>query len=273
MPNANADPHSFLSLATDLAQKASGEILKLLKNPTIRGRKADNSIVTEADLKADEIIRNGLSKAFPDHAILTEETALSGSLRSEFVWLVDPLDGTKAYAKGIPGFCVMIGLLKEGRPYLGVIVDPLEGRLYQAIRREGAFHFLGGKKQQLQVSSRRDFREMPLALSTDFPKGPLGKIQERLHCPVLTPINSVGIKTALLARQVGDLYINHHSVSYWDTCAPQILLEEAGGAFTRWDGAALTYPLEPPYDHRGPTLASNGTRHEEVLRLLSDFSF
>src|SRR5215467_5304492 len=68
------DPHPFLSVATELAQRAAAEILKLLKNPTVQGRKADNSIVTDADLKADEIIRNGLAEAFPDHAILTEET-------------------------------------------------------------------------------------------------------------------------------------------------------------------------------------------------------
>src|SRR5262249_21983533 len=156
------------------------EILKLLKNPTVQGRKADNSIVTEADLKADEIIRNGLMEAFPDHGILTEETSFSGNLQSDFTWLVDPLDGTKAYAKGIPGFCVMIGLLKEGRPYLGVVVDPLEGHLYHAIRGQGAFQTLGERKRLLHVSPRKDFSEMPLVFSTDFPKEPLDEVRRRL---------------------------------------------------------------------------------------------
>jgi 3'(2'),5'-bisphosphate nucleotidase len=263
------DPHRLLSTATDLALEASQTILSLLKNPTIHHRKSDRSIVTEADLKSDEIIRKGLAEAFSDHAVLTEETGLSGSLASEYVWMVDPLDGSKAYVKGTPGFCVMIGLLKRGRPFLGVIVDPLEGHLYQAIRGEGAFHTLNGKKQPLHVSSRNALDQMPLALSPNFPEEPLKKIKERLRGPILPPVHSVGIKVGLLVREIGDLYINHHPVSYWDTCAPKVILEEAGGMITRWEGSPLTYGLEEPYAHEGLTFASNGTRHLEVVEMLS----
>src|SRR4029434_8759061 len=142
-----SDTQHFLKTATDLALKASEEVLKLLKNPTITGRKSDRSIVTEADLKSDEVIRTGLMQAFPDHAVLTEETGLQGRPDAEYVWIVDPLDGTKAYAKGIPGFCVMVGLLKEGRPFLGVVVDPLEERLYQALKGEGAWHTQGRERR------------------------------------------------------------------------------------------------------------------------------
>ncbi len=260
----------LLTTATELATQASTEILKLLKNPTLHHRKADDSIVTLADLKSDEIILKGLKQNFPEHAILSEETTLQGNIKSDWVWLVDPLDGTKAYAKQIPGFCVMIGLLKEGRPYLGVVVDPLEGHIYQALRGEGAFHLLHGKRKKLSVSSRKDFSKMPLARSPDFPKACLQKILEQLHSPLLEPINSVGIKVGLLVRQMGDIYLNHHPVNLWDTCAPQMILEEAGGKFTKWEGSHLEYVLKPPFCHDSATLASNGTKHAELIQLLSE---
>src|SRR4030095_2673507 len=270
---SNADAPSFLKTATELALKASEAVLDLLKNPTITGRKSDRSIVTEADLKSDEVIRSGLKAAFPDHAVLTEETGLQGKADSEFVWIVDPLDGTKAYAKGLPGFCVMVGLLRRGEPYLGVVVDPLEERLYQAIQGEAAWHTQGRERRSLRVSSRNDLARMPVVFSTDFPEKPLQEMRRRLPGPALSPINSVGIKVVLLVRQEGDLYVNHHATSYWDTCAPEIILTEAGGRITDLKGSPLRYEMNGTYRHPLPTLASNGTRHEEVLKLLADISF
>ncbi len=262
-------PAFFLSTAKTLALQASEEILKLLKNSLPHNKKADNSIVTEADLRADKIILEGLQKEFPDHAVLTEETGLAGDKNSEFVWVVDPLDGTKAYAKGIAGFSVMIGLLKQGKPYLGVVVDPLEKHIYEAIRGEGAFHTLNGKREKLQVSNRTDFKEMPIVISTGFPKDKLEIIQKKLGGEIVPPINSVGIKVGLIVRQIGDIYINHHPVSYWDTCAPQIILEEAGGKFTKLNGDELEYNLISPFAGEGLTLASNGREHKNIEKILN----
>lgn len=259
----------FLKIATDLALKASEQILRLVPTREIHSRKSDDSVVTKADLLSEEIILEGLRASFPDHGILSEEAGISGNTRSEYLWMVDPLDGSKAFAKGIRGFCVMIGLLEKGIPILGVIADPLDGHLYQAVRGEGAFHTLKGKRERLRVSQRRQFEEMAIAISSGFPEKALREIRRRLPSPLLPPINSVGIKVGLLVRQVGDIYLNHHAVSYWDTCAPLLVLEEAGGRMTAWNGAPLTYPPEPPFSHKTPTLASNGTRHQELVELMS----
>ncbi len=259
----------FLHVAKKLAGDASNEILLLLRNPILKHHKPDRSPVTEADLRSDEILRKGLAQAFPDHAILTEEAGLAGNPSSEFVWLVDPLDGTKAYAEGLPGFCVMVGLLKEGQPYLGVIMDPLDQRLYEAIRGQGAFLTYQGKRKQLHVSKRRQFSEMPLVVSTGFPEKELKAIQQKLDSELLPPINSVGIKVGLLVRQEADIYLNHHSVSLWDTCAPQVILEEAGGVITKLDGPPLQYSLTEPFSHHCKTLASNGQRHEELVKIFA----
>ena len=263
------DPR-YLSQAIQLARQASTVVLDLLRKPITQSRKADHSIVTEADLRSDEIIRTGLANAFPDHAILTEENGLSGNAESANVWLVDPLDGTKAYAKGIPGFSIMIGLLRNGSPHLGVVLDPLEGFLYYAIRGQGAYLESLGNTVRLYVSERENFETMPLVTSTGFPKEKLLQIVSKFHTPVCDPINSVGIKVGMLVRQVGDIYLNHHSVHFWDTCAPQIILEEAGGLFTDIHGTPLTYSLQGSNSHAALTLASNGKQHGDLVSFLSE---
>lgn len=258
----------WLAVAESLAEEASRAVLGFLNGPFETRHKSDNSPVTEADLASDRILRAGLAREFPSHAVLTEENGLTGKADSEFVWLIDPLDGTKAFAKGIPGFCVMVGLLKAGKPMLGVVVDPLEGRRYSGIRGEGANHTQKGLTEPLHVSSRSEPSDMPLVVSTGFPQKPMEELRTYIPGPLLDPINSVGIKVGLLVRQLADVYVNHHPVSYWDTCAPLVILEEAGGVFTALDGNPLDYTLRPPYGHGVKTLASNGLRHREFVEAL-----
>lgn len=260
----------FLETARRLALEAAAEVMRLRHEPLEKHRKEDLSLVTTADLNSDRIIRSGLETAFPDHVVLSEETGLGDKRAAEYVWLVDPLDGTKAYAQGIPGFAVMIGLLKNGEPILGVVVDPLEDRLYEAVRGQGAFMVEGMQRLALHVSERHEFKDMPLVVSTGFPAEPLQKIRQTLSGPLLAPINSVGIKVGIVVRQEADIYINHHPVHLWDTCAPQIILEEAGGKLTRLDGAALAYQLTPPFSHQALTLATNAQHHKDIVTYLSD---
>ncbi len=264
------DTKQLLQTARSLAEEAAAEVMRLKDQPLNSERKADQSLVTTADLNADKILREGLLEAFPDHGILSEESGILGNPKSEYVWLVDPLDGTKAYAKGIPGFSVMVGLLHQGWPYVGVVVDPITGRTYEASRGGGAYLTEGGSRQSLWVSKRSDYADMPVVVSTGFPQASLKELQIELTGPLLAPINSVGIKVGHVVRQEADVYINHHPVHLWDTCAPQIILEEAGGLFTRIDGTPLEYQLEAPYSHQALTLATNGTRHGDLVSLIEE---
>lgn len=261
--------HPFLDVARALSLEAAARLMELRLTPLVKERKPDHSLVTNADHDADRIIRAGLRKAFPDHAILTEESGMDGSSKAEFVWVVDPLDGTRAYAKGITGFSVMTGLLKNGRPLAGVVVNPLEGFCYEGLLGEGAFCTFEGVRKRVYVSARAKLREMPVITSTGFPQ----KIEQTLHQalpgPWVPAVNSVGVKVGALIRQAADIYINHQAVHYWDTCAPQIMLEEAGGVITFLDGTNLSYDLEAgSYRHRGPTLATNGPAQGQVLEIL-----
>ncbi len=260
---------SFLNIARPLAVQAARRVTELLNSPLVRTRKPDKSLVTNADHEADQILREGLRRSFPDHAILTEESGWDGPSGAEYVWMVDPVDGTSAYAAGIPGYSVMVGLLKEGKPFAGVVVDPLEGHIFEAARGEGAFHILGDVRKPARVSSRKDLKEMPVITSTGFPKALEDKLRKVLPGPWIPAVNSVGIKVGFMVRGLADIYVNHRRIHFWDTCAPQIILEEAGGMMTLWDGKALNYPLNvKTYDHEGPTLATNRLLHQEILAIL-----
>ncbi len=259
---------AFLAAARELALQAGRRLMELRGTDLTRERKPDQSLVTNADHAANDILRRGLREAFPGHGILSEETGVEGP-PSPHVWLVDPLDGTKAYAKGVPGFSVMVGLLREGRPVLGVVYDPLEGRLYEAARGQGSFCSVGGKRERVRVSDRNAWDAMPLVTSTGFPEPLRADLATAFPFPFAPPVNSVGIKVGLLVRREADVYVNHHPVHYWDTCAPLVILEEAGGVMTFWDGAPLTYDLNSDFRHAGPTLASNNRRHGELSGFLS----
>jgi 3'(2'), 5'-bisphosphate nucleotidase len=258
-----------LQVARELAKTAGQKVLASLNDPQEKSKKADGSIITATDLASNQLILEGLQQSFPDHSILTEESGLSDQ-SSSYVWVVDPLDGTKAFAKGIPGFCIMIGLLKDGHPILGVVYDPLEGHIYEAIQGQGTWHSLKGERQRVHCSSRDQLETMPLVISTGFPQDALKSAQTKLSGPLLDPINSVGIKVGLLVRQEGDIYLNHHSVHYWDTCAPQIILEEAGGIMTKLDGTPLDYELKGSHSHQSPTVATNNTRHNDIVLMIQN---
>jgi fructose-1,6-bisphosphatase/inositol monophosphatase family enzyme len=235
--------------------------MQLRQSPLVQQHKADHSLVTNADFAADQLIREGLRAAFPSDAILTEESGLQGSPQSEFLWVVDPLDGTRAYAKGKAGFSVMIGLLKGGLPYIGVVADPLEKRSYEAERGLGAY--CDGRL--VHVSERTQWDQLRVVTSTGFPEKAAAELKRTMTGAWLEPINSVGIKVGLLAREAADIYINHHQVHYWDTCAPLVILEEAGGQMTYLGGAPLLYPLDGRFRHAGPTLATNRHCHQQAL--------
>jgi 3'(2'), 5'-bisphosphate nucleotidase len=264
-------PHPFLKTAIALALEAGDRLKTLRLQPLLQERKADHSIVTNADKAADLIIRNGLQQAFPDHSILTEESGMTGALEAEYVWVVDPLDGTKAYVNGVAGFSVMIGLLKGSKPYAGVVFDPWDGHLYMAMKGTGTWYRQEGETKLAHVSCRKELPQMPVITSTGFPESMDRSLRRQLQAAWLPPINSVGVKVGFLVRQEADIYLNHHNVHYWDTCAPQIILEEAGGRITLTNGQELLYDLHSNLRHRGPTVASNNQRHSDLLKIVEPF--
>lgn len=262
------EPSLFLETARAAAYAAGRQVMELLCSPLETSRKADHSLVTNADHAANTIICDALRTAFPDHGILSEETGLEGPAHPEYLWVIDPLDGTRAYANGVSGFSVMVGLLRDGKPQAGVVYDPLAHTLFEAERGAGAYLVGPAHRTPLRVSPRTDWLAMPVITSKGFPQDLRHLLEQKWGVRFLDPINSVGVKVGYVIRRLADLYLNHHAVHLWDTCAPLLILEEAGGRMTQWDGSPITYPIEGTFVHTQPTVATNGTRHDELVSLL-----
>lgn len=262
------EPSEMLDAARRVALEAGRRVMQLLRSPLETSRKSDQSLVTNADHEANAIICGGLRRLFPDHALLSEETGWEGPTNPEYLWVIDPIDGTKAFANGMAGFSVMVGLLKEGKPQAGVVYDPRAQTLFEAERGQGAYLVGPARRVALHVSKRRDWLAMPVITSRGFPPEQQRDFELKSGARFLDPINSVGVKVGYLIRQLADVYLNHHPVHLWDTCAPLVILEEAGGQMTHWDGSPLNYALEGNYSHSQGTVASNGLRHTDLVKLL-----
>lgn len=261
-----------LERAKGLARSAGVIVMQVARDGFDQSLKADRSIVTTADLESNEHILKGLRASFPEDGILTEESGTLGNPDSDYLWVVDPVDGTKAFAQQIPGFSVMIGLLHKAQPVLGTVYDPLQDWLYYAAAGEGAFVVSPGvgKPERVRVSGRNEKGTMPLICSPGLNEAVRNRILSEGQLIEGTLINSVGIKVGLLIRQVGDVYFNYHSVSYWDTVAPLLIAREAGAQASMLDGRLFEYDLSNArFRHSGPSLVTNGTRHEELRKTIA----
>jgi myo-inositol-1(or 4)-monophosphatase len=135
-----------------VAKEAALEAGKVLKE--CYGKESFQELVTDADMKANEIIINKISSAFPTHSIFSEESA-GRKKKSEFEWFIDPLDGTTNFVTQIPFFCTALGLLKKGEPVVGVVYNPIACELFYASLGSGAF--MNGKR--IFVSKNQDIRK------------------------------------------------------------------------------------------------------------------
>ena len=271
-----------LETAIMLARKAGEKILEFYALEIVVEEKLglDNFTepVTIADKTASKIIVEGLSEIFPDDAILSEEEAdaFETRLAKDRVWIIDPIDGTWGFIKKDGDFGVQIGLTENGAVVLGVVYLPLHDHLYFAAKNQGAFLIENGQtsareqglsetSKRLKVSDKTNFTEMNLASSRNHRSPKMHQIIEDFGFRQEIQRGSVGLKVGLITQQIADLYIHlSPRTKFWDTCAPQIILEEAGGKFTDLFGFPFVYNLKDVQNHNG-ILSSNGAAHEEVL--------
>jgi 3'(2'), 5'-bisphosphate nucleotidase len=264
---------SELGAAVRMAHDA-GKLIRDLRRSGIEARrKADKSIVTQADLDADALISRELTRLYPSDGILSEE---SGFTRGESgrTWVVDPLDGTSGYASGGNDYAVQIGLLVDGRALLGVVVEPERNRIYRALVGVGTFlsSAMDGTMRQLKVSKKAVMSEMTLVTSSRIPSETVRALGAHLGTELAGRTHSVGCKVGRLARREADLYFSAHPVSYWDSCGPSVVLAAAGGMLTDLHGAPLSFELDvQSHTHDSPLAASNGHAHGEFCRKVRHF--
>jgi myo-inositol-1(or 4)-monophosphatase len=246
------------------ATKEGGKIIQQYFNGafSVSHKEGINNLVTEVDKLAEQKIIDIIRKAFPAHSILSEEVGELAQ-ESEYQWIIDPIDGTVNFAHGIPICCVSIGLLKDGHLILGAVYNPMMNELFFAEKGKGAT--LNGKP--ISVSKKTDFEKAFLV--TGFPyKWPDGaehpiKVFERMVLEGL-PVRRLGSAAIDLCWVACGRFDGfwEYNLSAWDVAAGYLLVEEAGGKITDFNGKPYNV-----FDKQ--TLATNGLIHDEMLKVIN----
>jgi 3'(2'), 5'-bisphosphate nucleotidase len=260
-----------IEVATELARAAGAVLLTHYHSPFLVEQKV-NALqeieeVTAADREANDLIVSRLAAEFPGDGILAEESAdTEDRLHKERVWLIDPMDGTKNFVQRDGDFAVQIGLSVAGEPVVGVVYQPVRDALYRAVRNEGSWLEQGDKPAaRMRVSDRTDPAAMVLASSRSHRSPRMERVVDTFGFKFETRRGSVGVKIGLIAEQEADLYLHlSPSTKQWDTCAPEIVLTEAGGRLTDLFGKPLRYN-GPRIDNRNGVVATNSAAHEIVI--------
>lgn len=237
------DHELFAATIRDLALAAGVAILQVQARPDFEARtKADSSPVTEADLAADALIRDGLARAFPGLTVITEEAEGSHALSADRFVLVDPLDGTKEFLRREGDFTVNIALIEHGVPVRGVVYAPARGRMWRtdATGRAVEESLADGTLSPLQVRVP-DNDALIVVASKSHRDAALEDWIARLRIARSQAAGS-SLKFCLVAAGEADVYPRLGRTMEWDTAAGQAVLAAAGGLVMRLDGAGpLTY--------------------------------
>lgn len=259
------DLNLILEAALDAAQQASGILKKYWGNlDAIEDKAFKGDLVTRADKEADECIVNILKNKFPAHHFLSEESPVKESFEHDNLWVIDPLDGTTNYTHQFPCVSISIAFVYKGAPVVGVVYNPFYQELFWASKDGGAF--LNGTK--LKVSKVDQLSNSLLA--TGFPydrrENPDNNYKEFCHFTHLTQGVRRGGSAALDLAQVAAGRFDGYweRIKPWDVAAGVILVQEAGGAVTTYDGKPYTISLEK-------ILASNGLIHQQMIHELHHY--
>lgn len=253
----NPEWKSRYELAVATAEQAGKLALQYFDHDVAVEWKQDHSPVTVADREAETLLRTTLLGKFPNDGFLGEEYGDKPGT-SGYRWIVDPVDGTRSFVRGIPVWATLVGLEYQGEPIAGVVVIPAMGQTYRALRGDGAYR----GERRIRVSDVATLAAATVfytSLSWYKKAGRLDDIvQLLLQCQTSRGFGDFW-GFVLVAQGSGELMVDY-GVHIWDVAAIQPLIEEAGGKFSDWDGNVT---IERP-----DVIVSNGKLHEEVLRRL-----
>jgi len=269
------DYKAEISIAVELARAAGTVLLEHYHSPFLVEQKINMldelEDVTAADREANELIVSRLRREFPDDGILAEESSDSEHrLDKDRVWLIDPMDGTKNFIARDGDFAVQIGLAVNGESVAGVVYQPVRDVLYRAVRHDGSWIEDREKPAaRMLVSNRTEPAEMVLASSRSHRSPRMERVVDAFGFKDELRRGSVGVKIGLIAEQQADLYLHlSPSTKQWDTCAPEIILVEAGGQLTDLFGQPIRYN-GVRIDNRNGIVATNAVAHEMVIENLA----
>ncbi|WP_019216770.1 3'(2'),5'-bisphosphate nucleotidase CysQ family protein, partial [Legionella tunisiensis] len=236
-----------LELAITLARKA-GQIVRDIrtKGYKIQEKAEQQGPVTEADQAVSDLLLQEIKQAFPHDLLISEEAPLpSKSNPSSRIWFIDPIDGTKEFIANNDGWAVMIGLAIDAYPCLGVVYQPDLDRLYYATKGRGAFLIKSQETKRIKVSSTSEPSQAVLIQSYSSHNKKTEQLITQLGISKTLKQGSIGLKLGVIAEGKADLYFNFSGYCHlWDLCAPEIILQEAGGGVLLSSGKNIVYNLD-----------------------------
>ena len=255
-----------LQTAVDLAILAGNSTLDLFQSDALSvERKGDDSPVTQADRRAEQLIRDRLSESFPDDAILGEEFGEQTGT-SQYQWVVDPIDGTKSFISGVPLYSTLIGLVQGRTCLAGVIYIPALREIVFAATGHGAWHsFQGSPWKRCQVSNRPLSSGSFLVSQVDSfdGRGAAAGFHGLESQAYVTRTWGDGYGYLLVATGRAELMVDPIA-NPWDLAAVQPIVDEAGGRFSSWQGESTVFG--------GDGVGSNGIVHDTALSILNGAS-
>jgi 3'(2'), 5'-bisphosphate nucleotidase len=243
--------NNFLEIARHAARSGAEKIRDIYQQYLSGGsigirEKGTDDPVTIADMSANRIITQRLKQHLPKHAILSEEEPDTwASTGCEWVWMVDPLDGTKDFIKANGEFVTMVGLTHLGEPTIGVVIEPATGLELYACKGLGAYRSSISRAQgssKVMVSDTTDLNNLRIAISRSHRDSRVDEFIRLLDVQVEISSGSVGRKMALVINGEADIYVHPaRGTKLWDTCAPEVIAQEAGLVFRSGTGEPIHY--------------------------------
>ena len=253
----------------EVCLKAMSKVMEYYKNGFDVEIKSDNSPVTDADKQSDLIIKSFLKDKYPTYAFLTEESNDDKArLNEKYVFIIDPLDGTKDFVAKDDMFAINIALVEEHTPVVGVVGIPAQNKIYFAIKDYGSYLLENDAFKRIYASDRTDNLVMSCSVfhSGKTDQEIFDKFQNRIlkkH-----PLGSA-LKSCLIAEgKVDCCFSSSGKTKEWDTCAPQIIVEESGGHFTTFYGDKITYNREDVYNRNGYAAYNASTENNLSVQLI-----
>lgn len=236
-----------INILLDIIKKAGDEVMKIYETDFTHETKADNSPLTQADLNSEKVLIEELKINFPDHGIISEERENDLDVYNKrFIWVIDPLDGTKDFVQKTGEFSVMVALLEDCVPIMSAVYAPVIDKLYFAKKGFGSYlEINNGKIERLSISDIIDMKSARLVRSRNHFNEFDQKLCENLEIKNFIMMGSVGVKFGAIAEGVAELcYYTTDKMGIWDDAAAHIILKEAGGAVFDMDGNEPEYDLE-----------------------------
>jgi len=262
MTNDEPALDALLDFALDAAWQAGRVTLGYFQTGTHVERKADNTPVTIADREAEQTLRRLINTRWPGHALIGEEygRAAGNAGDNGYTWIIDPIDGTKSFVHGVPLYAVLLALVKDNEPLLGVMHFPGLNETVHAARGRGCY-WNGRRTHVSNVDDLADAVLLASDLNTFARFGREGSFQRLIDATYIQRTWGDAYGYALVATGRAEVMVDP-VMEVWD-CGPlQVILEEAGGTFTDWQGTPTIFGRE--------SVATNGALFDQVMAIIHD---